>query len=73
MKKQAQLTQRRSAFRHVAERPMIFLKLIVTNLLRHRIRSLISIAGIAFSVAAMLTIVTVLAGSSRNVFWNPFE
>jgi putative ABC transport system permease protein len=42
---------------------MIFLKLIATNLLRHRIRSLISIAGIAFSVAAMLTIVTVLQGA----------
>lgn len=42
---------------------MIFLKLIVTNLLRHRIRSAISVAGIAFSVAAMLTIVTVLQGA----------
>jgi putative ABC transport system permease protein len=42
---------------------VIFFKLIVTNLLRHRIRSLISIAGIAFSVAAMLTIVTVLQGA----------
>ena len=42
---------------------MIFLKLILTNLLRHRIRSLISIAGIAFSVAAMLTIVTILQGA----------
>jgi putative ABC transport system permease protein len=42
---------------------MIFFKLIFTNLLRHRIRSLISIAGIAFSVAAMLTIVTVLQGA----------
>ena len=42
---------------------MIFLKLIITNLGRHRIRSLISIAGIAFSVAAMLTIVTVLQGA----------
>lgn len=42
---------------------MIFLKLILTNLLRHRIRSLISIAGIAFSVAAMLTIVTMLQGA----------
>jgi putative ABC transport system permease protein len=42
---------------------MIFIKLILTNLLRHRIRSLISIAGIAFSVAAMLTIVTVLQGA----------
>ena len=42
---------------------MIFVKLILVNLLRHRIRSLISIAGIAFSVAAMLTIVTVLQGA----------
>lgn len=42
---------------------MIFIKLILTNLLRHRIRSLISIAGIAFSVAAMLTIVTILQGA----------
>jgi putative ABC transport system permease protein len=42
---------------------MIFYKLILTNLLRHRIRSLISIAGIAFSVAAMLTVVTVLQGA----------
>src|SRR5271168_4378439 len=42
---------------------MIFFKLIMTNLGRHRIRSMISIAGIAFSVAAMLTIVTVLQGA----------
>ena len=42
---------------------MILLKLILTNLSRHRIRSFISIAGIAFSVAAMLTIVTVLQGA----------
>jgi putative ABC transport system permease protein len=42
---------------------MIFLKLILTNLSRHRIRSFISIAGIAFSVAAMLTIVTILQGA----------
>ncbi len=42
---------------------MIFFKLIVTNLLRHRIRSLISVAGIAFSVAAMLTVVTILQGA----------
>ena len=42
---------------------MIFLKLILTNLRRHRIRSLISVAGIAFSVAAMLTVVTVLQGA----------
>jgi len=42
---------------------MIFVKLILINLRRHRIRSLISIAGIAFSVAAMLTIVTILQGA----------
>ena len=42
---------------------MIFLTLIVTNLRRHRIRSLISVAGIAFSVAAMLTVVTILQGA----------
>ncbi len=41
----------------------MFLKLIVTNLRRHRIRSFISIAGIAFSVAAMLTVVTILQGA----------
>ena len=42
---------------------MIFLSLIRTNLLRHRMRSAISIAGITFSVAAMLTVVTVLQGA----------
>jgi putative ABC transport system permease protein len=42
---------------------VIFLKLIVTNLRRHRTRSLISVAGIAFSVAAMLTVVTILQGA----------
>lgn len=42
---------------------MIFLKLILTNLQRHRIRSFISIAGITFSVAAMLTVVTILQGA----------
>jgi len=42
---------------------MIFLKLILTNLRRHRIRTFISIAGIAFSVAAMLTVVTILQGA----------
>jgi len=42
---------------------MIFVRLILTNLLRHRVRSSISIAGIAFSVAAMLTVVTVLQGA----------
>lgn len=42
---------------------MIFLRLILVNLMRHRVRTLISIAGIAFSVAAMLTVVTVLEGA----------
>jgi putative ABC transport system permease protein len=42
---------------------MLFLTLILTNLRRHRIRSLISLAGIAFSVAAMLTVVTILQGA----------
>ena len=42
---------------------MMFLKLILTNLRRHRVRTLIGIAGIAFSVAAMLTVVTILQGA----------
>lgn len=42
---------------------MIFLKLILTNLRRHRVRSILSIAGIAFSVAAMLTVVTIMQGA----------
>ena len=42
---------------------MIFFRLILVNLLRHIIRTFISIAGIAFSVAAMLTVVTVLQGA----------
>jgi putative ABC transport system permease protein len=42
---------------------MIFLKLIFTNLLRHRVRTLVSIAGIALSVAAVLTVVTILQGA----------
>ena len=42
---------------------MIFLRLILTNLRRHRVRSFISVAGIAFSVAAMLTVVTILQGA----------
>ena len=47
---------------------MILLKLILTNLSRHRIRSFISIA---FSVAAMFTMVTILQGAgvcSRATF-----
>src|SRR5579875_1806426 len=42
---------------------MLFFKLILTNLRRHRVRTGISIAGIAFSVAAMLTVVTILQGA----------
>ena len=42
---------------------MLFLKLILTNLRRHRVRTAIGIAGIAFSVAAMLTVVTILQGA----------
>lgn len=42
---------------------MTFLRLILVNLGRHRIRTLLSVAGIAFSVAAMLTVVTVLQGA----------
>jgi putative ABC transport system permease protein len=44
---------------------MIFLRLILTNLGRHRIRTIISVSGIAFSVAAMLTVVTILQGAVR--------
>jgi putative ABC transport system permease protein len=42
---------------------VIFVKLVWTNIGRHRVRSFISIAGIAFSVAAMLTVVTILQGA----------
>jgi len=42
---------------------MIFLRLILANLSRHRVRTAISVAGIAFSVAAMLTVVTILQGA----------
>ncbi|MGZ8898545.1 MAG: ABC transporter permease [Limisphaerales bacterium] len=44
---------------------MTFLKLILTNLRRHRIRTLIGIAGISFGVAAMLSVMTVLQGAIR--------
>jgi putative ABC transport system permease protein len=49
--------------RHGIVVTMMYLRLILTNLRRHRIRSFISVAGIAFSVAAMLTVVTVLEGA----------
>ena len=41
----------------------MFPKLIITNLLRHRVRTAIGIAGIAFSAAAMLTVVAILQGA----------
>jgi putative ABC transport system permease protein len=44
---------------------MSFLHLILTNLRRHRIRTLIGIAGICFGVAAMLSVMTVLKGAIR--------
>lgn len=44
---------------------MTFLTLILTNLRRHRIRTLIGIAGIAFGVAAMLSVITILQGAIR--------
>lgn len=42
---------------------MMYLRLILTNLSRHRVRTSISVAGIAFSVAAMLAVVTILQGA----------
>ena len=42
---------------------MLFLTLILTNLRRHRVRTLMGVSGIAFSVAAMLTVVTILQGA----------
>lgn len=38
-------------------------KLIFVNIRRHRIRALISVAGISFGVAAMLTIISVVFGA----------
>ncbi|PTY08653.1 ABC transporter permease [Opitutaceae bacterium EW11] len=42
---------------------MRFLRLVPTNLRRHRIRALIGVAGIAFGVAAMLTILAIVTGA----------
>ena len=42
---------------------MDLLKLILTNLRRHRVRTSMGVAGIAFGVSAMLTIITVLQGA----------
>ena len=41
----------------------MFIKLILTNLSRHRVRTIIGVAGISFSVAAMLTVITILQGA----------
>ncbi len=42
---------------------MQILSLVITNLVRHRGRSLIGAAGIAFGVAAMLTILAIVTGA----------
>jgi putative ABC transport system permease protein len=42
---------------------MRFLRLIPVNLLRHRLRALIGVAGIGFGVAAMLTILAIVTGA----------
>jgi putative ABC transport system permease protein len=42
---------------------MRFLRLVPVNLLRHRLRALIGVAGIGFGVAAMLTILAIVTGA----------
>ena len=42
---------------------MRFLSLVFTNLMRHRLRALIGVAGISFGVAAMLTILAIVTGA----------
>lgn len=42
---------------------MRFLSIIPTNLLRHKVRTLIGAAGIAFGVAAMLSILSIVQGA----------
>ncbi len=42
---------------------MTFLLLIITNLRRHRVRTIIGASGIAFGVAMMLCVVTILQGA----------
>jgi putative ABC transport system permease protein len=46
-----------------AYRTMRFLSLVFTNLRRHRLRAFIGVAGIAFGVAAMLTILAIVNGA----------
>lgn len=40
-----------------------FLSLVLVNLRRHRLRAMIGVAGIAFGVAAMLTILAIVTGA----------
>lgn len=42
---------------------MSFIRLVFVNLSRHRIRSLIGASGIAFGVAAMLTVLSIVLGA----------
>jgi len=51
---------------------MSFLRLIVTNLRRHRVRGIFGVAGIAFGVAAMLTVLAVVLGAI-SMFSNILE
>lgn len=51
---------------------MRFAKLILTNLLRHRSRAAFGVAGIAFGVAAMLTVLSVILGAI-GMFRNILE
>ncbi|MBC2603957.1 ABC transporter permease [Puniceicoccus vermicola] len=51
---------------------MSFLKLIFTNLRRHRVRGIFGVAGIAFGVAAMLTVLAVVLGAI-GMFSNILE
>lgn len=51
---------------------MSFLKLILTNLRRHRVRALFGMAGIAFGVSAMLTVLAVVLGAI-GMFRNILE
>ncbi len=51
---------------------MSFFKLILTNLRRHRVRAFFGVAGIAFGVAAMLTVLAVVLGAI-GMFRNILE
>ena len=51
---------------------MSFIKLILTNLRRHRVRGIFGVAGIAFGVAAMLTVLAVVLGAI-GMFSNILE